>query len=207
MRSIDNIFEGLNEEKKLTEKDEEVLHRIFNPQLPFGFDDESNSVQQENDSDIEVGETEAVAEAKRLEVLGVQAASDGDLEGAVDLFTQAILKAPERPSCYNNRAQALRLLRNITGALVDLNKALELSEGRGRAARQAFTQRGLLRRLQDDVSGAEDDFKHASALGSDFAKTQIIAMNPYAALCGAAVCEMMQQAKGQNCTAVIEGEK
>lgn len=38
-----------------------------------------------------------------------------------------------------------------TGALNDLNKAVELSEGKGRVASQALTQRAMIRRLRGNV--------------------------------------------------------
>jgi len=40
---------------------------------------------------------------------------------------------------------------NVSGALNDLEKAIELSEGHGKVACQAYTQRGLIRRLQGGV--------------------------------------------------------
>lgn len=40
-----------------------------------------------------------------------------------------------------------------------------------------------------------EDFKHASRLGGQFAKQQVIAMNPYAALCNQMLCEVMQKVR------------
>lgn len=40
---------------------------------------------------------------------GVSAAETGDLQTALQLFSQAIQILPQRASAYNNRAQALRL--------------------------------------------------------------------------------------------------
>lgn len=54
--------------------------------------------------------------------------------------------APLRPSSYNNRAQALRLAGRPDEALTDLNKAIELSGGEGRAGSAALCQRGVLYR-------------------------------------------------------------
>ena len=54
--------------------------------------------------------------------------------------------APLRPSSYNNRAQALRLAGRPDEALKDLNKAIELSKGEGRAGSSALCQRGVLYR-------------------------------------------------------------
>ena len=56
-----------------------------------------------------------MTEAKRLEVEGVTAAEAGDMDIALDRFSQAIRVAPHWPSAYNNRAQALRLKGDIKG--------------------------------------------------------------------------------------------
>ena len=59
-----------------------------------------------------------VEDAKALEVEGVHAAEQGDIDRAVGCFTQAIRLAPHWPSSYNNRAQALRLIGDIAGTVV-----------------------------------------------------------------------------------------
>lgn len=46
---------------------------------------------------------------------GVSAAEAGDLQSALQLFSQAVQILPERASAYNNRAQALRLLGDAAG--------------------------------------------------------------------------------------------
>lgn len=51
-----------------------------------------------------------------LETKGVRAAETGDIAGAMKAFEEAIRTAPGRASCYNNRAQALRLLGRNDGA-------------------------------------------------------------------------------------------
>ena len=54
--------------------------------------------------------------------------------------------APLRASSYNNRAQALRLAGRPAEALQDLDRAIELSKGEGRAGSSALCQRGVLYR-------------------------------------------------------------
>jgi len=173
----------------LSENDERVLRRIFEPHLPDCGETEEQEQQWTGVEEVVSAETE---EARRLELEGVKTAARGDLSAALDLFDRAIQLAPDRPSGYNNRAQTLRLLHDTSGAMSDLDRAISLSGGIGAAACQAFTQRALLRRLLKDEDGAVDDFKHAAQLGGKFAKTQLARLNPYAALCGAAVAEMMR---------------
>ena len=50
-----------------------------------------------------------------LEIKGVKAAEGGDIQTAMKAFNEAITKEPNRASCYNNRAQALRLMGKIEG--------------------------------------------------------------------------------------------
>ena len=103
----------------------------------------------------------------------------------------AISAAPERPSCYNNRAQAYRLKGDIQSALNDLNMAIRqyydninANDKAGiKAARQAYCQRGLIYRRNGRDEDAMGDFKAAADLGSGFAKSLIIQLNPYAAMC------------------------
>ena len=78
----------------------------------------------------------------------------------------------------------------MEAAKQDLETAISLSNGQGKAAAQAYTQRALLKKVDGDNEGAYDDFKRAACLGNAFAKTQAIQMNPYAALCN----QMLSQA-------------
>lgn len=83
--------------------------------------------------------------------------------------------------------------RRPTGALEDLERAVTLSGGRGRAARQSFVQRGLLARFQGRDDDARRDFEQAARLGSGFARRQLVLLNPYAALCNRMLADMMGQ--------------
>ncbi|XP_065800076.1 tetratricopeptide repeat protein 36 isoform X1 [Muntiacus reevesi] len=132
-------------------------------------------------------------QSKALELQAVIAAEAGDLSTALERFGQAINLLPERASAYNNRAQARRLQGDVAGALEDLERALALSGGRGRTARQGFVQRGLVARLQGRDDDARSDFERAARLGSQFARRQLVLLNPYAALCNRMLADMMGQ--------------
>ncbi|XP_052820765.1 tetratricopeptide repeat protein 36-like [Mya arenaria] len=177
------------ENQHISNHDKAVLTRIFNPNLPYGDTyDEDEQLEEAFEEEIETAE---VLEAKRLEVEGVKAAESGNVDSALDLFSQAITMAPNHASSYNNRAQALRLKGDNTGALADLDKAIQLCEGHGKVACQAYTQRGLIKRLQEDDCGAKEDLTHAAHLGGQFAKHLLVAMNPYAALCNQMLADVM----------------
>uniref|UniRef100_A0A3B4AS90 Tetratricopeptide repeat protein 36 n=1 Tax=Periophthalmus magnuspinnatus TaxID=409849 RepID=A0A3B4AS90_9GOBI len=172
--------------------DKAVLQAIFNPNTPFG--DISGLNQKEALTDDGDGfDTELLKQVKELETRGVSAAEAGDLEGALQLFSQAIQLLPGRASAYNNRAQALRLQGNTAGALQDLDRAVELSGSSGRTGSQALVQRGLLRRLMCQNDEAREDFTKAAALGSEFAQQQVVLLNPYAALCNRMLSEVIHK--------------
>lgn len=182
-----------------TSSDRKILNSILNPLLPLGecvYDDEN--VPEVEDETQEEKETTEIKEAKELEKEGIKAAESGELQKSIDIFTKSIEMAPKRASCYNNRAQALRLKGDVTGALEDLNNAINLSEGTGKAACQAFCQRGLIYQLQGKKVQASDDYRVASKLGSAFAKTMLVQMNPYAALCNQMLAEVMQKLQRRN---------
>ncbi|XP_032023482.2 tetratricopeptide repeat protein 36 [Hylobates moloch] len=181
-----------------TPNDQAVLQAIFNPDAPFGdtvgldLGDGEEAEKEEREED-QVFPQAQLEQSKALELQGVIAAEAGDLSTALERFGQAICLLPERASAYNNRAQARRLLGDVAGALEDLERAVELSGGRGRAARQSFVQRGLLARLQGRDDDARRDFERAARLGSPFARRQLVLLNPYAALCNRMLADMMEQ--------------
>ncbi|CAD5115804.1 DgyrCDS4746 [Dimorphilus gyrociliatus] len=173
----------------ISQHDEDVLNRIFNPNLPYNNDEEAKEVIQ---SEIE---TEDDLRAKPYEVEAIKLAEKGEMDQAFAKLNEAIKLAPNRASCFNNRAQVYRLIGDLNNALKDLDTAIDLSKSKGKAACQAFTQRALIRKLQGNDDGAICDFKSAAGLGSDFAKSQVIAMNPYAALCNQMLGEMISKLK------------
>ncbi|XP_053547327.1 tetratricopeptide repeat protein 36 [Bombina bombina] len=173
-----------------------VLRAIFHPNAPFGDDDDQSAVKTEGEADQDKDFPPALLDqVNNLERCGIKAAESGNPKTAVQSFSEAIALLPERPSAYNNRAQALRLQGDITGALQDLDKAVELSGGRGLAGRQALVQRGLLCRLQGDNEAARKDLQRAAEQGCSFAKQQLVLLNPYAALCNQMLRDMIQKLK------------
>ncbi|XP_018428206.1 PREDICTED: tetratricopeptide repeat protein 36 [Nanorana parkeri] len=176
-----------------TPNDAAVLHALFHPNAPFGDLNEQNEEHLQEDTNQDCSFPAALLEeAHNLELIGVRAAESGDLKTALQRFSKAIELLPDRASAYNNRAQALRLQGDITGALGDLNHALELSRGKGVAGRQALVQRGLIFRLNGNEEAAKNDFLQAAEQGSDFAKQQLVLLNPYAALCNKMLRDMIQ---------------
>lgn len=77
--------------------------------------------------------------------------------------------------------------------MTDLNNAVNLTRGIGRVACQALCQRGLIHHLEGRTNSALQDFHSAAKLGSNFAKTMLIQLNPYAALCNQMLAEVMRK--------------
>ncbi|KAH7729815.1 Protein F52H3.5 [Aphelenchoides avenae] len=163
---------------------------ILNPLLPTEDVAESSSAENEEDPTLSLPNIE---ECKSLELEGVKLAEEGRHEEALEKFSSAIGACPKNPSPYNNRAQAYRLLKRHDEALCDIEKAIHLSDGKGKSACQAYVQRGLILRLQGKDDEAKADYEKASALGSSFAKLQLVEMNPYAAMCN----KMLQDVIGK----------
>ncbi|XP_064029279.1 tetratricopeptide repeat protein 36 isoform X3 [Pogoniulus pusillus] len=177
-----------------TANDRAVLQTIFNPSTPFGDIpglDEEGEDDEDAQGDGDAFPEELLEQVRDLELQGVTAAESGDVSTALERFGEAVRLLPERASGYNNRAQALRLRGDVAGALRDLDAAIRLSRGRGRAACQSFVQRGLIHRLQGRDEEARRDLEQAARLGSAFARRQLVLLNPYSALCNQMLCEML----------------
>lgn len=96
---------------KLSDHDRAVLDSIFDPtqsggQIPY-FNQEALEELKDNDDSGE--QTPAVLQSKKVELDGVKAAENSELERATDLFEIAMNLAPHRASPYNNRAQVYRI--------------------------------------------------------------------------------------------------
>ncbi|KNC86225.1 hypothetical protein SARC_01634 [Sphaeroforma arctica JP610] len=125
------------------------------------------------------------------ELAAIKLAEEGKLEEAYAALTQVLVKVPTYASAHNNRAQVLRLLKKDDEALEDLTKAIELSEGKGKVAENAYFQRAALYKFRRDEDKARDDFQKAADLGNIQAKEELVALNPYARMCNQMLAEVM----------------
>lgn len=172
----------------LSKHDTHILNAILNPGgVQYQDIDEP---QITNDEDEYSEENQA---ARELELNAVTAANNDNLNEAINLLTKAINISPKCASCYNNRAQALRLKGDLKGAKEDLDKAIALSSGCTKAACQAYTQRAIIKRYEGFEDEAMVDFKLAAHLGGTYAKEMCVALNPYAALCSNMLASVFQK--------------
>ncbi len=87
-------------------------------------------------------------------------------------------------------------MNKVDEAMADLDTTIKLSSGYGKAAEQAYTQRGLILMLRGNEDDALEDFKAAARLGNKFAQSQVVKLNPYAKLCNRMLSEAFEKLKG-----------
>ncbi|KAI4500036.1 hypothetical protein M0802_004906 [Mischocyttarus mexicanus] len=174
--------------ERLSECDRATLNVILDPFQAHGTIDFS---QNENHDTLNQNETNALPE----EVLNIvkEAISCAELNNfdkSFRLFEEALKKAPSSLAILNDRAQAYRLAGRDKEALEDLNMAVKLSQEKEKAGIQALCQRGILYRYMNEELKAKEDFTLAAKAGSSFAKSQLVSLNPYAAMCNAMLREI-----------------
>ncbi|KAM3962678.1 tetratricopeptide repeat protein 36 homolog [Aphomia sociella] len=180
--------------ENLSERDKAVLKSIFDPTATIA-QVEDHGDRFEEEGEVEPS-TDAYKNSTRLCAEGVQLAEAGKLEEALNTINKGIEAAPERAAAYNDRAQLLRLMQKDDDAMADLDKALQLTEGKKvRARALALCQRGLLLRKRGSGAEARAVFTEAAKLGSGFAKKQVVELNPYAALCNQMLSQVMRGEK------------
>ncbi|KAF9999231.1 Tetratricopeptide repeat protein 36 [Entomortierella chlamydospora] len=170
--------------------DAKILDMVFNPEGTMLPDKETETMIN---SEPIVIDPEILKKLQALEAEGVLLAEKDNVDGAIAKFTEAIELCPTYASSYNNRAQAYRIQDNITGALQDLDKAIEYGNGQTAILKQAYTQRGIIKKLQGDKDGAQVDFERGARYGNPVAKAVAVQDNPISQLCGAMVMEMLNK--------------
>ncbi|XP_014475872.1 PREDICTED: tetratricopeptide repeat protein 36 homolog [Dinoponera quadriceps] len=170
----------------LSEGDRAVLTSIFDPLQPLGLSDFPQELETTAALEDDCLEPQVLDTVKRA----IVCAEAKNFDESFRLFDEALTKAPESSAILNDRAQALRLANRHEEALKDLHLAVELSGGKGKAGVQALCQRGALYRWMERDEKATEDFSRAAKAGSNFARSQLVALNPYAAMCNAMLREI-----------------
>ncbi|CAG9774099.1 unnamed protein product [Ceutorhynchus assimilis] len=173
---------------QLSLHDQAVLNCVFNPNLPIG-----EASEKDEPKDTEECTSEVLA-TKSMEIEAIQVAEKGDLNKGLNILNEAIKIAPKRPSLFNNRANVYQYMRQFEDAFDDLTTAIALcTEHHQKTLCQAHCQRGVLHKRADRIELARADFEKAAELGSKFAKSQLIELNPYAALCNQMLRKVMEK--------------
>ncbi|KAF9410142.1 Tetratricopeptide repeat protein 36 [Podila epigama] len=174
----------------ISAKDAKILDMVFNPEGTMLPDKETETMLN---TDKTVIEPELLKTLKKIEAEGVLLAEKDDIPGAIAKFTEVIELCPTYSSAYNNRAQAYRIQENDEAAIQDLNKAIEHGNGQPAILKQAYTQRGIIKKLKGDKDGAQVDFERGARFGNPVAKAISVQDNPISQLCGAMVMEMLNK--------------
>ncbi|XP_017773049.1 PREDICTED: tetratricopeptide repeat protein 36 homolog [Nicrophorus vespilloides] len=180
---------------ELSIHDRAILNCVFNPSLPLDEaynQEELNNVLKDDAEDFGP-QTERI---KANELEAIRRAENKEFSGALDLLNESIQTIPKKASLYNNRAQVYQFQGKFDDALNDLSKAIELAgDDQKKTLCQALSQRGLLHRKNDNLDEAREDFERAAQLGSKFARSQLVEINPYAALCNQMLRKVMDEFK------------
>ncbi|CAF4234796.1 unnamed protein product, partial [Adineta steineri] len=122
---------------------------------------DNDAPQSMGDPNVEV--TDAMSEQADTKRSEAQAKlSEGALEEAITLFTQAIENNPQSAILYAKRAQCYIKLQKPNAAIRDCNRALEINEN----SQQALKWRGKAHRMLGNWEAAYKDFCKAQL--SDF---------------------------------------
>ncbi|XP_011140194.1 tetratricopeptide repeat protein 36 isoform X1 [Harpegnathos saltator] len=174
----------------LSEADRAVLTSIFDPLQPLGLSDFPEELETTGALEEDHLGPQVLDIVKRA----IVCAEAKNFDESFRLFDEALKEAPKSPAILNDRAQAFRLANRHEEALKDLHLAVELSEGKGKVGVQALCQRGALYRWMEQEEKAKEDFVRAAKAGSSFARSQLVALNPYAAMCNAMLREIICKA-------------
>jgi tetratricopeptide (TPR) repeat protein len=128
---------------------------------------------------------------RQLEIDAIHKFQLKDYDGAILLLNKGILMYPDYGSIYNNLAQIQRILDQNQEALGNLELAIE--HGDHNTLKQAYTQRGILRKKLG-LNGWERDFELGAQYGNVVAKEQVKA-NPYAKLCNEILFTVLNETK------------
>ncbi|KAJ8686440.1 hypothetical protein QAD02_022234 [Eretmocerus hayati] len=167
----------------LSERDSVILDTIFDPIQTIGISPVFNKMLTEV---INTKEEPELSNAVKEQLKQAIALSESQrFDEALSLFDEALQNSKNAAPVLNDRAQCLRLAGRDNEALLDLDRAIEISDGRGKAGVQALCQRATLFRYLGHNNKARNDWARAAEGGSSYAKSQLVAMNPYAAMCNA----------------------
>lgn len=112
-----------------------------------------NNVQQEQN--ISDGIIQALKE-------GMNQREAGNLEAALNVYTNALKEFGDSASLYADRGRIKREIGDTEGSLEDVNKALELSQ-----EAWIYAERGVIYKMRNENELALQDFKKALSMDSN----------------------------------------
>lgn len=134
----------------------EKLSAAALPQLPLTEAEEETPATAE--APIEVPPAIVIAQQFKR---GLKYQNSGNLDGAIEAYSQVLQLSPEHAEAYNNRGLAKRAKGDLEGALADYTAAIRYN---GQYA-EAYNNRGVVHFEQKNYSAAAGDYTRAIDLG------------------------------------------
>jgi tetratricopeptide (TPR) repeat protein len=110
--------------------------------------------------------TEEELNAEQFCLRGYKKDEEGDIDGAITDYNQAIKLNPNFAEAYNNRGIARRNKSDIDGAITDYNQAIKLNPNFA----EAYNNRGNIHLLNAELDLALVDYTRAIELNSKYAE-------------------------------------
>lgn len=134
-------------------------------------------------------------ERNEAEIEAIKMADCKQFDQALKTLEDISNRYPDHPSPLNNQAQILRLLQKNEEAMDILNYILDKysTDDFPVVLKQTFCQRAWLHLRNGRLHEAKQDFEASLALGNEGARKMLPRCDPYAAMCNAMLCEIMQK--------------
>ena len=123
---------------------------------------DTDAPQEMGDENAEITE-EMMDQANHKKVAAIEALNDGELQKAIDLFTDAIKLNPQLAILYAKRASVFIKLQKPNAAIRDCDRAVEINPD----SAQPYKWRGKAHRLLGHWEGAAHDLALACKLDYD----------------------------------------
>jgi tetratricopeptide (TPR) repeat protein len=152
------------ERQHIAEIDQELAHPQFSSTVLDSAEPKPNSIAMTQGSPAALPSQSPVAVA--LNNRGVARQDKGDLDGAIQDYSEAIRLKPDYAIAFLSRGTARRVKGDLDGAIQDDNEAIHLKPDDA----NSFGERGIARRAKGDLEGAVRDFSEAIRLKPNDAK-------------------------------------
>uniref|UniRef100_A0A183C2X6 TPR_REGION domain-containing protein n=1 Tax=Globodera pallida TaxID=36090 RepID=A0A183C2X6_GLOPA len=173
-----------------SKRDKNVVNLILNPTLPFGIEQREEANECKSDDEEKCSKLPNYRQSEALSLEGVNLAEKGNFENAMEKFDEAI-KVRVFLKNLGLHLNKIGLSRKCV-ALQQQSPIVSVAFQNSRSSSRSRESFGIVWGKGPN-RGPIVDFEQAAKLGSKFAKNQLIAMNPYAAMCNKMLSEMMSK--------------
>lgn len=169
----------------LSDKDSHILALIF------GSDVEANAAAPPSREAYDASTVNAIKKRELQIVQCIEEKGDTNLEEKLQQITELVNEFPRYASAYTNRAQILRLLRDLDHALADCDTAIKLANEDKVVLRQSYSTKATILYSQGREGESSAAFEKAGQYGWEVGKAMSLKTNAYAKMCGKVVSSML----------------